>query len=61
MELMQQQCILDLASSDLFPLPELVYDRNGVRDVIGGGPYILQTEFNGTGCPPGTLHSKWNC
>ena len=32
--------ILDLASSDLFPLPELVYDRNGVRDVIGGGPYI---------------------
>lgn len=32
--------ILDLTSSDLFPLPELVYDRNGVRDVIGGGPYI---------------------
>lgn len=32
--------ILDLAGSDLFPLPELIYDRNGVRDVVGGGPYI---------------------
>lgn len=32
--------ILDLTGSDLFPLPELIYDRNGVRDVVGGGPYI---------------------
>lgn len=32
--------VLDLADVDgLFNLPELVYDRNGVRDVVGGGAY----------------------
>lgn len=31
---------LDLTGGTLFPLPELVYDRNGVRDVVGGGDFV---------------------
>ncbi len=31
--------VLDLTGADKFKLPELVYDRNSVRDVIGGGNY----------------------
>ena len=31
---------LDLTGGDLFPLPVLNYDRNSVKDVIGGGPFI---------------------
>lgn len=31
--------ILDLTGGDMFPLPELVYNRNNVRDVVGGGNY----------------------
>lgn len=30
---------LDLTGGDMFNLPELVYDRNNVRDVVGGGAY----------------------
>lgn len=31
---------LDLTGGDLFTLPELKYDRNGVQDVVGGGEYV---------------------
>lgn len=31
---------LDLTGGTLFQLPELVYDRNGVRDVVGGGDFV---------------------
>lgn len=31
---------LDLTGGNLFLLPELLYDRNGVKDIVGGGPYI---------------------
>ncbi|MGQ8338710.1 DUF4998 domain-containing protein [Sunxiuqinia sp. A32] len=31
--------ILDLTGGDLFTLPELHYDRNGVQDVVGGGSF----------------------
>ncbi len=31
--------VLDLTGGDLFSLPELAYDRNGVQDVVGGGEY----------------------
>ena len=30
---------LDLTGGDLFALPELTYDRNGVVDIVGGGSY----------------------
>ncbi len=30
---------LDLTGGDLFNLPELVYDRNSIVDVVGGGEY----------------------
>ncbi|SFF53177.1 DUF4998 domain-containing protein [Sunxiuqinia elliptica] len=30
---------LDLTGGDLFTLPELTYDRNGVVDIVGGGSY----------------------
>lgn len=32
--------ILDLTGGDLFPLPELTYDRNGVKDIVGGGEFV---------------------
>lgn len=32
--------ILDLTGGDLFPLPELTYDRNGVMDIVGGGEFV---------------------
>jgi hypothetical protein len=31
---------LDLTNGTLFPLPVLNYDRNAVKDVIGGGDYV---------------------
>lgn len=31
--------VLDLTGGDLFKLPELKYDRNGVVDFVGGGDY----------------------
>lgn len=31
---------LDLTGGDLFPLPALEYDRNGVKDVVGGGEFV---------------------
>lgn len=31
---------LDLTGGTLFKLPELVYDRNGVRDIVGGGDFV---------------------
>ena len=30
---------LDLTGGELFKLPELKYDRNGVQDIVGGGDY----------------------
>jgi hypothetical protein len=32
--------ILDLTGGDLFSLPSLTYDRNGVKDVVGGGEFV---------------------
>ncbi len=32
--------ILDLTGGDLFQLPELTYDRNGVTDIVGGGEFV---------------------
>ncbi|MFA5327859.1 MAG: DUF4998 domain-containing protein [Prolixibacteraceae bacterium] len=32
--------ILDLTGGDLFTLPELTYDRNGVTDIVGGGEFV---------------------
>lgn len=31
---------LDLTGADLFEIPTLTYDRNGVVDVVGGGSYV---------------------
>ncbi len=31
--------ILDLAGGDMFKLPELVYDRNTILDIVGGGEF----------------------
>jgi len=31
---------LDLTGGDLFSLPELTYDHNGVQDVVGGGEFV---------------------
>lgn len=31
---------LDLTGGTLFKLPELTYDRNNVKDIVGGGDYI---------------------
>ena len=32
--------ILDLTGGELFPLTELTYDRNGVKDIVGGGEFL---------------------
>lgn len=31
---------LDLTGGNLFALPTLTYDRNGVKDIVGGGDYV---------------------